>query len=82
MAASVCEYAIATSPGGSDVVVMLGRNTTVMDNDAGVEVMPALSLTVTLKEDVPVLLGVPLITPVDVFSERPAGSFPLVNVQV
>jgi hypothetical protein len=65
------------------VVVMLRGLTMVMDRFATGDVLPRLSLTVTLKENVPVVEpGVPLITPVAEFRVRPPGSDPAVSVQV
>lgn len=69
-------------PLGSEFVVMLGLATTTMDKAFAGEVLPALSLTVTLNVEVPVALGVPLMTPVDEFRDRPAGSNPVVTVQL
>ena len=54
----------------------------VMDSGAAGEMSPALSLTVTLKEEAPAVVGGPLITPVDEFRVRPAGSDPVVSVQL
>ncbi len=54
----------------------------VSEKDAAGEVLPKLSLTVTVNEEVPVPLGFPLITPVEALSERPAGSDPLNTVQL
>ncbi len=40
------------------------------------------SVTVTVKENGPAVVGVPLITPVVVFRVRPAGSDPEANAKV
>ena len=42
-----------------------------------VAVPPSLSVTVTVNEDVPVVVGVPLMTPVDGARVRPGGSIPV-----
>jgi hypothetical protein len=39
-------------------------------------VWPTLSVTFTVKENVPATVGVPLITPVDDAKVRPAGKLP------
>lgn len=44
--------------------------------------MEALSFTVTLKFVLPGVVGVPEITPVELFIDSPAGSEPLVTVQL
>lgn len=54
----------------------------VMDRAFAGETPPTLSATVTLNEDVPVPVGVPLMTPVAAFSVKPAGSDPLLTVQL
>ena len=43
---------------------------------------PLLSLTVTLKEKAPAAEGVPLMSPVAAFRDRPPGSDPRVTVQL
>jgi len=53
-----------------------------MGKDAGGEVLPALSFTVTLNEKVPAVVGVPLIVPLLALKLRPAGSVPLLTVQL
>ena len=77
-------YAAFTTPVGSVVVVMVSAPLTVIDNDAGADVLPALSWTVTLNTNgLPVaVVGVPLIAPVDAFSTRPGGGVPLLMVQL
>ena len=64
------------------MVVMVGAETTVMENCCGADVVPALSLTVTVKVNgLPdALVGVPLMVPFDALSERPGGSDPAVTV--
>ena len=46
-----------------------------------VAVLPLVSVTLTVKEDEPLVVGVPLMTPA-VLSERPAGKVPLLRLQV
>lgn len=67
---------------GNEVVVTLGPVTIVIDSETGGDVAPALSLTVTLNEEAPVALAVPLITPVEAFNEKPEGNDPLLTVQL
>jgi len=64
------------------LVVMVGPVTVVMPSAAGGEVAPPLSLTVTLNEELPAVVGVPPITPVEAFRDKPAGSEPLATVQL
>jgi hypothetical protein len=69
-------------PAGRVVVVTAGAGMTVSVNACGCDVVPALSLTVTLKlNGLPAaLVGVPLIAPVETLSERPGGNDPAVTV--
>ena len=46
-----------------------------------VAVLPLASVTFTVKEDEPLVVGVPLMTPA-VLSERPAGKVPLLRLHV
>ena len=82
VAANVWLYATPTVPPGSDVVRTDGPAITVMESGCAGEVFPRLSLTVTLNEEVPVALGVPLITPLEEFRLKPPGSDPLLTVQL
>ena len=61
---------------------MVGSAAMVMDRFATGNVLPRLSLAVTLNEDVPAVVGGPLITPVAEFKVRPTGSDPAVSAQV
>ena len=54
----------------------------VIDRDCAAEVLEALSVTVTLKEETPPVVGTPLIVPVAALSDNPAGSDPLVTAQL
>ena len=76
--ATVCEYAEPVTPPGKDEVVMTRAGATAMDN-AFVAVTPlvnALSVTRTLKLNVPAADGVPLITPVPDARVTPLGREP------
>jgi len=61
-------------------MVMLGPLTTFRVKPFFAEA-PPLSVTVAVKLEDPVVVGVPVIAPVE-FSESPAGKDPLVTVQV
>jgi hypothetical protein len=65
------------------VVVIVGTGTTLIESALAGDVLPAVSLTVTLKlKGLPTALdGVPLITPLDALSVRPVGSDPVLTVQ-
>ena len=69
-------------PFGSDEVVTVNGLMIVIDNGCAGEVLPKLSLTVTLNEAVAAVVGVPLMTPVDAARLKPAGSAPLLTVQL
>ncbi len=76
LAVKVAEYGVPTMPdGGFPVMVSCGA-AIVMENGCGVEVAPRLSFTVTLKLNLPAVVGVPPITPLDGSSARPPGSAP------
>jgi hypothetical protein len=62
VAANVAEYAELTTPAGNVVVVTESGGLTAIEN-ARVVVCDPLSVTRTVKFDVPALDGVPLITP-------------------
>ena len=85
MATSVAEYGTFTIPSGSASVLME------RDADATVKVRFAVAVCTGGPESVTLKLngvafagavGIPLITPVDVFSVNPAGNLPEVNCQV
>jgi len=61
---------------------MVTPATMVRDSGCGADVLPALSFTVTLNEEVPAVVGVPLSTTVAAASDNPAGSVPLLTVQL
>ena len=81
LACSVVEYAVPVVPPGSDVVVTNGGcaivATTILN--AFVPVLFAASVTCTVNDAVPAVVGVPLICPVELFSERLAGKEPEVR---
>jgi hypothetical protein len=82
VACSVWLYATPTIPPGRLVVVTVGAGggSTVIERSC-VSVWVALSVTLVVNEKAPALLGVPLTTPVEAFSVRPAGSDPLSSDQ-
>ena len=63
-------------------MVMTGTDVIASANGCGGDVVPALSLTVTVKPNgLPAaLVGVPLILPFDALSESPGGKEPRVTV--
>lgn len=76
-------YAVPTLPAGKDVVVMASAAFTVMLKPAVVDCCGELeSTTLTVKEDVPVEVGLPEICPVLVFSVRPLGKLPTLTLQI
>jgi hypothetical protein len=84
LACSVVEYAVPAVPPGSDVVVTVGgcgAAATPMLN-ALVPVLVAASVTCTVNDAVPEVVGVPEITPVEATRLRPAGRVPALIVQV
>ena len=70
-----------TSGVGSVAVVMASAETTVTLYDCDAVTLFA-SVAVIVKLYVPALVGVPLMTPVDAFSESPEGSAPAVSANV
>ena len=69
-------------PLGSEVVVMVTPAPIVIDRDWAGEVLPALSLTVTLKGNAPLAVGVPLIAPLAAVRVSPPGRAPDTTVQL
>ena len=69
-------------PAGSVVVVIVSGVPMVIDKACAGDVLPALSFTVTLKDEVPPVVGVPLIVPLEAARDKPAGSVPLLTVQL
>jgi hypothetical protein len=64
-------------------VVIVGRGRTLIESAFAGDVVPAVSLTVTLKlKGLPTALeGVPLIAPLAALSVSPGGSDPVLTVQ-
>src|SRR4029077_11302824 len=77
LACSVVEYAVPAVPPGNDVVVTVGGCTAAATAilKAFVPVLFAASVTCTVNDAVPAVVGVPEITPVDA-RLNPAGSVP------
>jgi hypothetical protein len=74
VAESVCEYAVLVFPPARLVVVMTGTVLILIDNCC--ELLPAWLVAVTVKVYFPAVVGVPLMTPLLVFIERPVGKLP------
>jgi hypothetical protein len=77
LATSVCEYAAPEAPEASDEVEIVSCvDATVIDSEADLVCtgLP-LSLTLTVKVDVPLAVGFPEITPPEL-SVNPAGRLP------
>jgi hypothetical protein len=84
LACSVVEYAVPTAPPGSDVVVTVGdcaAAPTVMLNTFVPELFAA-SVTCTVNDTVPAVVGVPEIAPVDATKLNPAGSVPAITLHL
>ena len=75
VATAVCEYATLTSPSASDVVVIDGAATMLIDS-ALVADAPTLSVTFNVNPTGPAVVGVPVIAPVLALRLSPAGSGP------
>ena len=84
LACSIVEYPLPTEPPGSDEVVTVGAcpaaATTTLK--AFVPVLFAESFTCTVNDEVPTVVGVPAITPVPAVRLSPAGSEPVLTLQV
>ena len=84
LACSVVEYAVPAVPPGKDVVVTVGgcaaAATAILN--AFVPVLFAASVTCTVNDAVPAVVGVPEITPVDATRLNPAGSVPALTLQL
>ena len=84
LACSVVEYAVPAVPLGGDAVVTVGgcaAAATAMLN-AFVPVLFAASVTCTVNDAVPAVVGVPEITPVPATRLNPAGSVPALRLQL
>jgi hypothetical protein len=84
LACSVVEYAVPAVPPGNDVVVTFGgcAAAATATLKAFVPVLFAASVTCTVNDTVPAVVGVPEITPVDAARPNPAGSVPVVTLQL
>src|SRR4029077_10471185 len=84
LACSVVEYAVLAVPPGNDVVVTVGgcAAAATATLKAFVPVLFAASVTCTVNDAVPAVVGVPEITPVDATRLNPAGSVPALTLQV
>ena len=78
-------YGVFTTPAGSPLVVTcsgaLLLTVILRFADAVCAVGVSESVTFTVKDEVPVAVGVPLITPVEALSDSPAGRLPEVTCQ-
>jgi hypothetical protein len=77
-------YDCPAVPCGSELVLTTSGGAATVSVNVLVAVcgVAAESFTCTVKDEDPALDGVPLMTPVDVASESPAGSEPDVTLQV
>ena len=82
VAASVCEYGVLTVPLGRLGALVMSIGEAMASVNDLLAVPEALSLTCTVKLELPELLGVPLMTPDAGLNKRPFGSAPEVTVQV
>ena len=84
-AVSVAEYAVPTLPFGNDVVVIVSVAGVVVSVSAAVALCAGLLESVTLKVSATpdtAAVGVPVIAPVAVFNDNPAGRVPLASDHV
>jgi hypothetical protein len=87
VAATVVEYPTFCAPLGSELVVMVtgvtAAATVILNDCAAVCGVGAVeSITLTVKLNVPAVVGVPEITPVDAAKLNPAGSIPALTLQL
>src|SRR5215471_9384983 len=85
LAASVALYAMFTSPSGNEVVVIAKVAGVIVSVKLTVFVCAGVSESFTCNVSGKLLaaaVGVPLMTPVELFRFSPLGSVPLVSVQV
>src|ERR1035441_10958260 len=78
----VCEYAVPTTPFARDVVVTVSTGGAIVRLKLALAVCADEPESVTLNVSgvaVMGVLGVPLINPVDAFSDNPAGKVPAVT---
>src|SRR2546421_3237720 len=81
-AARVTEYGTLTVPPGSTAGVVMTRLDAIIRVNALVALTDALSVTCTVKLNVPELVGVPVIAPVAAFKLKPEGKAPVVMTHV
>ena len=84
LACSVVEYAVPVVPPGNDVVVIVGGcgAAAIAILSAFVAELFAASVTFTVNDEVPAVVGVPEIAPVDAVKLKPAGNVPALTLQV
>ena len=81
-AVRVAAYADPTVPSGRLVVVMLSEGAEIVMVSGLVALAPPAPTTFAVKLDVPAVVGVPPIAPVEALRDRPAGSEPEARDQV
>ena len=78
----LAEYAVPMAPPDRVGAVVIVSAEITESVNAFVVLTELLSVTITVKAKLPKLVGVPVIAPLDGFSERPAGSEPALMDQV
>ena len=81
-AARVIEYGTLTVPPGSAAGVVMTRLDAIFRVNGLVALTEALSVTCTVKLNVPELVGVPVIAPVAAFKLKPEGKAPVMVTHV
>ena len=81
-AARVTEYGTFTDPPGNVAAVVMTRLDAIFRVNALLAFTDELSVTCTVKLDVPEPVGVPVIAPVAAFKLKPAGKDPVVMIHV
>src|SRR5258708_20063523 len=81
-AARVTEYPTLTDPPGSAAGVVMTRFDAIFSVNALLALTDALSVTCTVKLNIPVLLGLPVIAPVAGLRLKPGGRAPVVAIPV
>ena len=68
---------------GKEAVVMVGGTPALMTTMLNALVLfPALLVAIAVKLNVPAVVGVPVIAPVDLFKSKPVGRLPFANAHV
>ena len=80
VAAKFWLYAFPTSPPGKETVVITGGAAITIFR--GFVILPVVFVALTVKLDVPIVVGVPVIAPDVSFKLKPAGRLPLAIDQV